>query len=214
MNFRNILKAGAFCLSALGMFNSVSAMNENPSEEEDYPEWPAMAVDGTPEHPEGEHLAHYHATAEKRGFYFYLPKDAYELDCLYRLCSESGQIQEEGMADLWRAVLLNVCEEVIARCLDGDTFFIDKYTDYLVEFIALTASHLDTTFVKFLYERLPVERNLEKSLWYSAADVASYINAEEEEYSKYTLDSTHILNFVKRIDIALTVAGKNTCDFF
>lgn len=40
--------------------------------------YPSMAIDGTPEHPEKEHLNHYHTYAEERGYNKHMPKNKEE----------------------------------------------------------------------------------------------------------------------------------------
>lgn len=205
------------CISLL-MYGNVMGMETGKVEKteiDDSPAWPTMAIDGTLDHPEGEHLAEYHATAEKRGFRRHMPKDARELDRFYKQCSKyTGHVSEEQMKKLWRAIILDIGEEILCRCLDMDIYFIDKYMDYLENFITATASYPNQVFVAPLYVPSSVSLdNLEYGLWEAVSGVDDFVKSSKEENLKYTMESTHLLHVVARIDKALKNSGRNESDF-
>lgn len=192
-----------------GKKNSLDFWSDESSSDSTSP-WPTMAVDRTPEHPEGERLDHYHKTALDRGFSWYMPKNSDEMNRLYDFFG-GAQFSAEGVNDVWKSILLNIDEEIIARCLDGDRYFIDKYLEYLDKFIELSASYPDARFTEFLHNS---KNGLERCLWSSVINVAAYVNSDSEEDAKYTVESTRILHVVDRIDKAISKAEKRQAGFF
>lgn len=216
MSILSKMRCVGVCISLLAYGNVMGMETEKMEKTEnnsadDSPAWPTMAVDGTQEHPEGERLAKHHATARGRGFWKHMPKDARELERFYRLCQTSGA-SEGDMKNIWQGILYDMKEEIVARCLDGDLFFIDKYLGYLEEFVTLTISHPDQKFVTSLYT--PYLGSLEYRLNSAVLSVLSAIESDEEKDSEYTMKSTHILYVVDRIDKILSKAMNKDSDFF
>lgn len=172
--------------------------------------WPTMAFDGTKNHPEGEHLTHYHRTAEKRGFVKHMPKNSFELDQLYKLY-KNGLIND--LKRTWIYIQFDIDEELRARILDRDLYFINKYLGYLDTFIDLTSSHSDRQFTSTLYDDNFLD-TLENTLWETITHVTSrYINSTRSKNTKYTFKSTHIIYVVERIDSKLASVNKKRTNF-
>jgi hypothetical protein len=167
--------------------------------------WPSMALDGTPDHPEPPELANYHATRENLGYYCFMPKNSAEVHLLYeqyKVGDFSNSVLPKGKA-CWANVLMDIDGELEVRLRIGKMDLINKYLEYVENFVEIVANHFDHDFVgPDLFGNFGVPFHLmENGVWYA------YVMASNRQYNSHLTEMDALL-IARRLNKLL---NKTTC---
>jgi hypothetical protein len=125
-------KLTIFCYGILGgmLINGAGNCMEKSKNMD---QWQGLAIDATPNHPEGEHLSKLHRTSFEMGYYYQMPESEDTMKLIVYMSSN-----KKWLNNFWRDVLSVIHFELGMRCWDGDQYFIDKYLERMDKFLGLT----------------------------------------------------------------------------